>query len=204
MNNNLPKLLHRGKNCFLWKFKNILLTVSMVLLSMPLHVFAGVTTASEYDLKAALLYKLTLFIAWPHMDEEASSGNFNICLLGRDDFGQALDSLSSRKVNGMPIAIHRFTDSKAINKPCQLLFISSSKQPFMPSIIESLGREPMLTVSDAPDFAQNGGMIQFVAEKKHVGFRINLQQALSANLRIAAPLLELATIVSTKPQKDKP
>ncbi|WP_456406906.1 YfiR family protein [Thiolapillus sp.] len=176
---------------------------SLLLLAMPLRAIPAGKVSSEYRLKAALLYKLTRFVEWP-----ATSGarptSFNICLLGRDDFGGSLDDLSERQVNNAPITIYRFTHSTGIDKPCQLLYISDSKQAFMTSIIHSLGTQPVLTISDAPRFAENGGMIQFVALKKRIGFKINLDKAQAAGLRIAAPLLELSTVISTPSHQDRP
>ncbi len=176
----------------------------VMLANMVSHAVAADKALSEYKLKAALLYKLTHFVEWPATASSPKPNRFNICLLGRDDFGSALDSLSTRKVNGIPIAISRFSYSTGIDKQCQLLFISDSKQAFLSSIIQTLGKQPVLTISDARDFVEQGGMIQFVSEKKRIGFRINLRKARAANLKIAAPLLELATIISTRKNQDTP
>lgn len=175
-----------------------------VLPHMASLTIAADKAPSEYKLKAALLYKLTHFVEWPVETSSRESNHFNICLLGRDDFGSALDSLSTRKVNGLPIAIYRFSHSTGIDKQCQLLFISDSKQAFLSSIIQSLGRQSVLTISDARKFAEYGGMIQFVSKQKHIGFKINLKKAQTAGLKIAAPLLELATIISTGKHRDRP
>lgn len=201
----MQKFLHnpiRAKSSCRFVQAGILLLV--MLANMASHAIAADEALSEYKLKAALLYKLTHFVEWPAIASNPKSNRFNICLLGRDDFGGALDSLSTRKVNGLPIAISRFSYSKGIDKQCQLLFISDSKQAFLSSIIQTLGRQPVLTISDAKDFVEQGGMIQFVSENKHIGFRINLRKARAANLIIAAPLLELATIISTRKNQDKP
>ncbi len=197
----LQNLIRAKSSC---RFLQTGILLLVMLANMASHAIAADNVLSEYKLKAALLYKLTHFVEWPVMASSPKSNRFNICLLGRDDFGNALDSLSTRKVNGLSIAIYRFSYSTGIDKQCQLLFISDSKQAFLSSIIQTLGKQPVLTISDARDFAEQGGMIQFVSEKKRIGFRINLRKARAANLKIAAPLLELATIISTRKHQDKP
>lgn len=194
--------LIRAKSCCRLLQTGVLLLV--ILLAIPPCAIPGGAASSEYNVKAALLYKLTNFIEWPAPSGGVQPEHFNICLLGRDDFGIALDSLNARKVNDTPIVVHRFAHSKGINKQCQLLFISDSKKPFLASIIHALGSQPVLTIGDAINFAESGGMIQFVSEKKRIGFKINLQKAQAANLKISAPLLELATIISTEKHQDKP
>lgn len=162
---------------------------------LPTLAIAEVPAADEYKLKAALLYKLTRFIEWP---DNGLADNFGICVLGKDNFGSALDTLEKRKVRSQAIIIHRIKLSKNVDKQCQLIFISDSKQGFLPTIFKSLAQRPILTIGDSKSFAEKGGMIQFTRGAKRIGFKINLQQAKAARLSIAAPLLELATIVKTK------
>jgi len=170
--------------------------LSLLLALASVELFAAGLASSEYKLKAALIYKLTHFVEWP---ADAMTGKyFGICLLGRDDFGSALDALEQREVAHKPIRIQRFVQSEAVNASCQILIISESKRPFLKSILHSLATLPILTISDVDRFADQGGMIELARGRKRIGFRINLQQATSAGLRIAAPLLELATIVETK------
>jgi hypothetical protein len=170
--------------------------MALLLVLLPMSLNSAGLVSSEYKLKAALIYKLTRFVEWP-----ASSGggdNFGICLLGRDDFGRALDALETRKVDDKPIRIQRLVQSEAVDRSCQILFISESKRPFLRSILHSLAHLPILTIGDVERFAEKGGMIEFTRGRKRIGFRINLQQANRAGLKIAAPLLELATIVETE------
>ncbi len=180
--------------------------ILLALFAAALHANATgpTSTSSEYKLKAALLYKLSRFIDWPPVTGKTRPENFKLCILGRDDFGRSLDVLEEHKVNGLPIAIHRYTHSTGVDGDCQMLFISDSKRPFMTTILRSFENQPILTVSDARDFAKNGGMIQFVLGQKHIGFKINTYAAQAAGLKIAAPLLELAIVVHTKKNKDTP
>jgi len=176
----------------------------VVLLCAPWWLSAATPPSAEYKLKAALIYKLSKFVEWPSLHVTGPGMEFRICLLGRDDFGSALDALSGRRTAGLPIAIRRFSQSESIGNDCHMLFISDSKQPFMRSILRSLAQRPILTVGDSEHFARNGGMIQFTREDKRLGFKINLEQARASHLKIAAPLLELATIVHTGTAEQTP
>ena len=167
-----------------------------LLLLLPMEPPPAMAVSSEYKLKAALIYKLTRFVEWPR--ENRTGGSFGICILGRDDFGSALDALESRKVDGLPIRIRRLVQSDAVDSSCQILFVSESKRPLLPRILASLKGRPILTIGDLDGFAEKGGMIEFVRGRQRIGFRINLQQADRAGLKIAAPLLELSTIVETE------
>ena len=82
-----------------------------------------------------------------------------------------------------------------IDEHCNILFISKSKKAFMASILKNLELQPILTLGDTQDFAQQGGMIQVTREKKRIGFKINLNSVKQSRLRIAAPLLELSTVI---------
>jgi hypothetical protein len=53
-----------------------------------------------------------------------------------------------------------------------------------------------LTVSDAANFLQQGGMIQFLTVENHVRFAVNLDAVRSARLTLSSELLRVATSVS--------
>ena len=153
--------------------------------------------SAEYRLKAALIYKLTEFIDWPESGQMSQHQSFNICVLGEDNFGEALDALEQKTAHSNPIKIYRFNQSDFIDVSCQILFISDSKKAFAKDILKSFQSEPVLTLGESEQFARHGGMIQFSMEGKRIVFIINDAQAKRANLKIAAPLLQLATIVNS-------
>ncbi len=172
------------------------LCILILLTGVSAHLGAAPPTA-EYKLKAALIYKLTKFIEWPQLQVDQARDAFGICLLGEDNFGDALDALQERKAKELPIAVYRHTQSEAIDERCQIVFISDSKQAFMKPILQSLQARPILTLGDMEEFAVQGGILQFTRGKKRIGFLINLESAKKSQLTIAAPLLDLATVVDS-------
>lgn len=163
---------------------------------LPLQSLAASPT-SEYKLKAALIYKLSKFVEWPDVIAVDQAQSFGVCLLGEDSFGSALDALEEKTILGVPVKVHRFSQSASITGECRVLFISKSKQGFLQKIINKLQGQPILTLSDTEGFADQGGIIQFTYLDKKIGFKINLDRAKGSELKIAAPLLELATIVKS-------
>jgi hypothetical protein len=182
----MSRRLSSRRQCCLW----------LLLVLLPLQIFAAPPT-EEYKLKAALIYKLSKFVEWPAPAATGKPRTFGICLLGEDAFGAALDALEGRKAAGQPIRVQRFSQSEAIDSGCQMLFISESKQAFLGSILQNLQQQPILTLGDTKGFAEQGGMIQFTRGRKRIGFKINLESTKQSGLKIAAPLLELATIIGS-------
>jgi hypothetical protein len=176
--------------------------ILLLLAGVSVNLSAAPPTA-EYKLKAALIYKLTKFIDWPQSQTGNDRDDFGICLLGDDEFGDALDALEDRKAKELPITIYRHSQSEAIDNRCQIVFISDSKQAFLKPILQSLHARPILTLGDTDGFAEQGGILQFTRGKKRIGFMVNLQSAKKSQLTIAAPLLDLATVVGAAPHAVK-
>ena len=157
-------------------------------------------TTAAHHLQAAVLYKLAKFVSWP-LPGSANVGQFGICTLGETDVGDALAELESRRIGNLPIRIHRFSQSSAIDGRCRIVFVAASKAPFLAEILDTLHDRQILTVSDFEAFATRGGIVQFTRRDNRLGFKINLNSASRASLKIAAPLLGLAQIIKSSPGK---
>ena len=77
---------------------------------------------------------------------------------------------------------------------CQVLYIDAEQ---LPAVAAVLIERPaaLLTVSDAPAFLGNGGIIALFDESNRLRFRISVENARRANLRISSSLLQLASAV---------
>jgi hypothetical protein len=147
----------------------------------------------EYQVKAAYLYNFGRFIAWPA--KVATDGSFNICVLGQDPFGLALNAtLADQNIDGKSVVAKRIPDAAdALN--CRILFISSSEGEHLKRILTTLKDVSVLTVSDLPDFSKSGGMVQFTTEGSRVRFEVNLAAAEHAGLVLSSELLKVAVNV---------
>lgn len=159
---------------------------------------------TKFEVEAAYLYQFGNFVQWPSKNPKAAGSKyFSVCVLGRDPFGRALDdTLSGSKMNGLPMVARRI-DSVADASDCQILFFSSSRRSQLDSSMSALHDAPILTVSDIPNFASRGGMIQFVLVSGRVRFEINLTSAQKAKLRLSSQLLKVAVGIRTDRKLNK-
>ena len=109
----------------------------------------------------------------------------------------ASGSALGERLGERPIQVRRYHRIADLEE-CQILFISRSESERVPEILSSVKNRPVLTVSDADGFANQGGMIQFVTDKSRIRLRINLDAAEAANLTISSKLLRVAEIVRTQ------
>jgi hypothetical protein len=151
------------------------------------------TKPTQYEVEAAYLFNFGKFVGWPSGTQADSP--FVICVLGQDPFGPVLDhTIAGETLRGRPV------QDKRIARPqdatgCSILYISSSESGRLSKILPAMQEAPVLTVSDIPDFVQQGGMIQFVLRDGRVRFEVNLAPAQSNGLSMSSELLKVAVQV---------
>ena len=152
---------------------------------------------TEYEVKAAFLYNFARFVEWPVEGERAEP--FVIAILGRDPFGAVLDeTVAGKTVAGRPIQVKRATRVDEVSD-AHIVFVSSSENKDLPTILKALDRPGVLTVGDMDGFAQRGGAINFTMQSRRVRFEINPTRAEQAHLKMSSQLLKLATLVPARP-----
>jgi hypothetical protein len=175
-------------------------TVAAALLLLRLATPAALAQPpkpSEFDVKAAYLLNFGKFIRSSKTSPPRSS--FDICTLGHDPMGSSLDALAANSTIGnLPVHINHPPDITSA-KSCAIVFISSSEGDRLREDLAIVGAADILTVSDAPDFLQHGGMIQFVLVSNHVRFAVNLDAVNRAHIVLSSELLRVASSVSGKP-----
>ena len=153
---------------------------------------------SDYQVKAAYLYNFGRFVEWPRV-ATTKSGPFTVCVLGHDPFGSTLDAtMAGETIAGRNVVAKRISvPEESVN--CEILFLSAAEAGRLNKIMEGLDKAAVLTVSDMPQFAQRGGMIQFVLEGNQVRFEVNLTATQHAGLTLSSDLLKVATAVRKNP-----
>jgi hypothetical protein len=160
------------------------------------QVRAQSAPVTEYQLKAVFLFNFAQFVDWPPAAFPDSHSPLVICILGDDRFGGTLDAtVRGEQVNDRPLVVQRYRRLDEVGA-CHILFVSQSENDRLGQIVNALRGRNILTVSDAPDFALRGGMIQFVTDKNKIRLDINLDAAKAASLTISSKLLRPATIVA--------
>lgn len=168
-------------------------------------MLAWVLTASaqppapgEYDIKAVFLFNFTHFVAWPATEGEAGNKPLVIGVLGDDPFGLRLEeAVRGEKSGNRSIVVKRFQKvEEAVT--CNALFIARSEKSQLMEILAHLKGRPVLTVSDIPEFAAAGGMVELVTVRGKIRLHINVDESTAVRLSISAKLLRPAQIVSTR------
>ena len=173
------------------------LTAALLLAQTPAATPATPAKPSEYDVKAAYLLNFGKFVRTFRTATPRSS--FDICTLGHDPMGSSLDALASNStIDGHPVRVTHLPDITGA-KSCEILFLGAGEENRMREDLAILGNADVLTVSDAPDFLQHGGMIQFVLVSNHVRFAVNLEAVNHTHLVLSSELLRVASSVAGKP-----
>jgi hypothetical protein len=164
-----------------------LAVVGLVALLASSFVAQSQPATLEYQVKASYLYNFVQFVAWPP-DVLGGDAKFNLCVVGADRFGKALDALAGERVEGHEIVVHRFErDAAARGAHCHLLFVASGT-------VDSgaLGVRGVLTVGETPGFLGRGGVINLVEVQGRIRFEISQQAARQAGLVVSSRILSLA------------
>jgi hypothetical protein len=177
----------------------IVVSVATIMLGGAGHaqVGSGATALTEYEIKASYLYNFVKFVGWPEAGINQGAAELNLCVLGEDPFGAALDSLEGQIVKGRTFSVRRLSRFRAADS-CQVLFVSSSERPRLAKILEELRAAATLSVSDIEGFAERGGTINFLIRNNRIRFAINPEAADRSGLSISSKLLKLSTIVKQR------
>lgn len=182
------RLLHK---VFSRKTRVTTLSLWFVAISSVFPSYSRADNTAEYTLKAAFLYNFAIFTTWPNR----SLGNFNLCIYGKDPFGNNFDALmKAKRINEQSINIHRINQLDHLAQ-CQLVFISRPAINNLAAIIDAIHDKPVLTVADSPEAARQGVVINMNVIEDKVTFEANLLIAKKAGLNLSSQLLRLATEV---------
>jgi hypothetical protein len=164
---------------------------ALALLALP---GAGETATGdgtlEYVVKAAYLFKFTPFVEWPPSAFAGPSSPFNICVLGADPFGAALDQvLAGHQVGEHAVRVRRL---QATDPPdqCQILYAAASRAQVAAALNKVKGA-PVLTVTEQ-SLGVSGAVVQFYVKDGHVRFSLDPAAATANGMTISAKLLSLA------------
>jgi hypothetical protein len=144
----------------------------------------------EYRLKTAFLYNFALFTEWP-----ADIGStLNLCVYGRDPFGEEIDALQGKPVGDRHIAVLRVTAGEGLSV-CQIVFIANPSGDGISGVLSTLRGATVLTIADSPGAAKQGVALNMNVVNNRITFEANLTAARAANLKLSSKLLSLATAV---------
>lgn len=165
---------------------SLLAILAGLLVCAPMLVNA---VTKENAVKAGFVYNFTKFTVWP--EGAGADANFNLCIVGDDHLDGSLEALYGKLAAKKPLALRRNVKSADL-KSCHMAFITKDDKQSMQETLQAFNSMPVLTVSDSPDFIENGGMIGLIRDGSRVGFEIDIEAANAAGLHLGAQLLKLA------------
>lgn len=169
------------------------LAVLSTLIFFPTHVYAD-NTELEYRVKSAFLFNFTKFIQWPAAKKIRS--DFSMCVAGnRQFYAKLIDTLGNMQNNNQAIKFNFIQDPSEAQQ-CQLVFLGFADRESLKEWISGMSGFAVLTVSDAQDFINVGGMIQFIIIDGKIRFDINQSAAHSLSIKVSSKLLGLARNVN--------
>ena len=172
-------------------------TIALLALSSPRFVIAQSPRPTPSQVEAAYLFNFGKFVTWPA--DHAPSDSFAICILGKDPFGPVLDStVAGESIGSKKIGVRRLTKIQDGSR-CNILFISSSEDDHLSSILTAAQKMNLLTVSDIKRFAERGGTIGLVTQKDKIRFEVNRAAAEHCHLTVSSELLKVAVRVVEVP-----
>ena len=149
---------------------------------------------SEAQIKAAFVLNFVRYVEWPERAFSSKDSPLTICLIGRDDGAIALAPLDGRKAQDRPIKV-RFDVGPDAAGSCHVAFISETESRRVPTLLRGVKGLPVLTVSDAEGFIDQGGAIGMVRGEQRLQFEVNRTAIERAQLKASSHLLKLARAV---------
>lgn len=147
---------------------------------------------TESQVEAAYLFNFGKFVTWP---SSRPAESFGICILGKDPFGEALDStVAGESIDHKQIKLLRISRMPEADA-CNILFVSSSEEGRLAGILSDAQKFHWLTVSDMKHFAERGGDIGMLRQENRVRFEVNRSAAEQSSLLLSSELLKVATRV---------
>jgi hypothetical protein len=174
--------------------RQLALILLLILSCLPMALYAEEHQAEENLLKAVFIYNFAKFTRWPDDMWDERGPSLTICSIGHDKLSDALERLNGRMLRDNPVNIDQ-RESLTHLDTCHVLYLANSIEHEAIEITHTLRSKPILTISEIPDFAESGGMIELFHNDGRIHFKVNLHTTREAGLDLSSRLLKLAIIV---------
>jgi hypothetical protein len=174
------------------------LTVALALgLCLPPAVASQAPAPGGDARRASFLPKFPRYVTWPQARRLAPGGAYQLCIIGADPFGRALDTAAAgEQIDGHGVAVRRLPGSAGADG-CHLAYVRGADAVETDRLLFALRSQPVLTVTDAESGPQRG-MIHFATVSGRTRFFINEAEAARLGLTISSRLLALAAGVTQR------
>lgn len=149
----------------------------------------------EHEVKAAALYNIIAFAEWPAETFGSVDAPLVVGILGHDQVAEAVRVLAEGETwRGRPLQLRRLSRAED-GRECHVLWLGRDEHSRWPFIRELFHDRPVLTVSDARQFARNGGIVQLTLERGRLRLIVNLAASRASGVSISSKVLRLADVI---------
>lgn len=153
---------------------------------------SSATDTTEYQIKAAYLYKFASYVEWPASAFAQTNTPFTIGVIGAYDVGVALNELKvGHSINNRNIEI-KFMDRGESLSGVHMLFVGQRESAQLKSVLDPAQVHPVLIVTESENALTSGSIINFLVVEERVRFEVSVRHAERNGLKISARLLAVA------------
>lgn len=149
--------------------------------------------------RAEMLTRFPKYVEWPKGRFAKADSPFVIGVIGdRSLFDAIVASAKKQKGVGKHVFSVQFFEPRKDRdldpkwKVCHLLYVAESTKVDLAKLAEFAEKHHVFTVSDAQDFVQSGGCMEFVIVDRKQKFRASADNAKKFGLKMSSNLLRLA------------
>lgn len=167
----------------------LLLMLSVILATTVVHAS---DSSREWTIKAAYLFRLSLFVDWPEDKlKPASSDDVRFCITGERQGIETIKSvLAGKSINQHAIEIVGVTPQSELTA-CHVLYVSKGTQEEA-QFLRAVADAPVLTIGNSDEFYRQGGIVLLFERDNRIHFAVNVKQLGLSGVRLRAQLLNLA------------
>jgi len=144
----------------------------------------------EYQLQAAYVSKFLRFVEWPAASRPGDT--VRVGAAGNAEFLEAMAVLDGYALGDTRIELVSAAEASLSSLHVMVL---GPETPRALALLEAARELPILTVSEADDWCDSGGIIQFVVVESAMRFEVNVAAAERVGLEVSSRLLRLAVKV---------
>lgn len=152
----------------------------------------------ENLIKAAFIMNFVKFIEWPDGTSTSKPSKIDVCVIGDSGLVKTSHIFSQTAGNNLKLSVVSEQNIGNISSHCHILFVSESEDSRLSSILSAIKGAPVLTIGDADNFIERGGMIGFAKDESKIRLEINRRATENAGIKIDSQLLEIALRVIDK------
>ncbi|WP_372875070.1 YfiR family protein [Pseudomonas sp.] len=145
-----------------------------------------------YQIKASYIYNFLQFVRFPETALRGE-GTLNVCVLGEDRFGSALDAIDGSTTPQGRVKVLRlghYTGASDLGR-CNVLYLIDSERQGTDAILAKVDEAQVLTIGEFSPFIRHGGLIELFEQNDTIRFRINEKLLSKTDFKIDAQLIQL-------------